>query len=137
MKVDSVSIQNIGGIKNLEISFNNKLNMICGMNGVGKSTILECIVHAFSMSNSGKIKRNARADIGEWIVKIDGIESSFNTSSFFPSDSNKSYSPTFFEKVLKVIYIKDQRPFEYQKIDGIRADEERNVNNYNQLLFKG
>ncbi|MGR6764620.1 AAA family ATPase [Paenibacillus polymyxa] len=137
MKVDSVTIQNIGGIKDLNVSFNDKLNMICGMNGVGKSTILECIVHAFSFSSSGKLKRNARTDKGIWKVNIDGRESVFDTNSFSPSDSNKNYSLLFHEKVLKVIYIKDQRHFEYQKIDGIRADEERNINNYQQYVVNG
>lgn len=137
MKVDSVSIQNIGGIKKLDILFNDRLNLICGMNGVGKSTILECIVHAFSYSNSGKIKRNQRAVKGEWKVSVNGREIDFSTNSFVPFEQVINYNSAFIESTLKVVYVKDQRLLEYQRIDGIRGDEERTAEQHQYSLING
>lgn len=45
--IEKIIIQGIGGITNLELPFKNGLNLICGTNGIGKTTILECISHAF------------------------------------------------------------------------------------------
>lgn len=43
MKLDSITLQNFKGIDNLEIKLDNKTTVIFGVNGVGKSTILQAI----------------------------------------------------------------------------------------------
>ncbi|MDB5119788.1 MAG: hypothetical protein JWN56_1006 [Sphingobacteriales bacterium] len=37
----------IGPIKNLELAFDNHFNIICGQNGIGKTTILDCLAQSF------------------------------------------------------------------------------------------
>lgn len=136
MKVESVTIENINGIKNLNIDLNSHLNIICGMNGVGKSTILEVIAQAFSIGTSKKIKRNARADRGVAQVKVDGKESRYEISAFQPNDTQREYTKPVGE-ALKVIYIKDHRLLEYQSLSGITADEERNESNHTHYMIHG
>ena len=43
MKLNSIILQNFKGIDNLEIKLDNKTTVIFGVNGVGKSTILQAI----------------------------------------------------------------------------------------------
>jgi DNA repair exonuclease SbcCD ATPase subunit len=87
MKIKSINIKNIGCIANLHIDFNNNMNIICGPNGIGKTTILECISHSFSASQNEILKRNALSDNGvvDSIIEIEGenIECNIQISSFF------------------------------------------------------
>ncbi|WP_342503481.1 AAA family ATPase [Lysinibacillus sp. FSL L8-0126] len=55
LKIQGLDINKINGIGNLKIQFNPFLNIICGANGVGKTTILECIHDA--------LKSNERINI--------------------------------------------------------------------------
>ena len=57
-------IQGIGGITNLTLPFKDGLNLICGTNGIGKTTILECISHTFIQTSTTKLKKNVNAQKG-------------------------------------------------------------------------
>lgn len=61
MKVTNIEINNIGGIKNLKISFSEAMNIICGPNGIGKSTILDAIAFMFTRHGSN-IKKNVMSE---------------------------------------------------------------------------
>ena len=43
MKLKKLDINGVGGIKKLELSFRDNVNVICGANGIGKTTILDII----------------------------------------------------------------------------------------------
>ncbi|MFV4850656.1 AAA family ATPase [Citrobacter freundii] len=60
MKVITAEINNIGGIANLVIPFSENMNIICGPNGIGKSTILEALSFVFTRHGSD-IKKNIRS----------------------------------------------------------------------------
>ena len=47
LSVKNISISNIGPIETLNLSFNKHFNIICGQNGIGKTTILDCIAQFF------------------------------------------------------------------------------------------
>ena len=64
MKIEKLVINAIGGIDHLELPFNPGMNLICGPNGVGKTTILECISHSFGTNRSKTLKRNSTYDSG-------------------------------------------------------------------------
>ena len=48
MKIESLNISGIGGIKELKLGFHDGFNVICGANGVGKTTVLDIIADAFT-----------------------------------------------------------------------------------------
>ena len=73
MNIDSLTINGIGGIKHLDLKFNDKLNVICGANGIGKSTILNIIADAFNAGFNTKLKRNALYTTGDYNLKISDI----------------------------------------------------------------
>lgn len=136
MKLNEICIQNIGGIKNLSLKFNKNLNMICGVNGVGKTTILQCIVSSFSTYESDNVKRNARSDYGTWKVDVDNVVLTFNTNSFLPTETRKDYQGIF-DSANKVLFVKDERQIHYQKLPGIMPDEKRDYHSYQRLLLDG
>ena len=41
MKINTLTIEGIGGIEDLKLELNENMNIICGPNGIGKTTILE------------------------------------------------------------------------------------------------
>lgn len=59
MKVKSITISGIGGIGDLTIEFDDHINFICGPNGIGKTTVLECVAHSFSANTTNILRRNA------------------------------------------------------------------------------
>ncbi|MBN8213797.1 MAG: AAA family ATPase [Xanthomonadales bacterium] len=48
MKLKSIGLTNFRGLERLDIDFDDKMTVIAGVNGVGKSSILEAIAIAFS-----------------------------------------------------------------------------------------
>jgi predicted ATP-dependent endonuclease of OLD family len=58
MRIDKLKIEGVGGIKSLDLSFNDRMNLLCGPNGIGKTTILESIAHIFSNGDTNILKRN-------------------------------------------------------------------------------
>ena len=53
MKIKSLEIDGVGGIGHLEVSFGYGMNVICGANGIGKTTILDIIseIHCMRLEN--------------------------------------------------------------------------------------
>lgn len=70
MRIKSLMIDGIGGIKHLELPFIDGLNVICGANGIGKTTVLDIISDAFSSNISSKLKRNALCEMGKYSIQI-------------------------------------------------------------------
>lgn len=70
MKIKTLDIYGIGGIKELHLEFSDGLNVICGVNGIGKTTILNIIIDIFSQKCT--LKRNATVSEGKYIYCIQG-----------------------------------------------------------------
>lgn len=71
MKIKSLVIDGIAGIQHLELHFSKRINMICGVNGIGKTTILDVIADAFNADASGKLKRNSLFKTGKYVIEIE------------------------------------------------------------------
>lgn len=57
MKLNRLSIKGIGGIKTLDLEFQPDMNIICGPNGIGKSTVLLASSFPFTWGSSIKVKK--------------------------------------------------------------------------------
>lgn len=126
MKIKNLNISGIGGIDSLNLDFNEGLNLICGPNGVGKTTILECISHSFGGLYSYNIlKKKAGFPYGEVTLTVeeDNKEKkhSFKKESFHPYEKSEYSAGRNFNSK-KVITIKTNRNLEYRKIDAIKSD---------------
>ncbi len=139
MKVRSIEINGIGGIGKLQIDFNEKINFICGPNGIGKTTLLECVAHSFSANRTNILKRNVSADHGSFkaIIDIDGNDSQSNITiaDFDPNKPSSinglhQYSP-------KLLSLKVTRTFQYQPLNAVGKDVDKNSNTSFQEAISG
>lgn len=119
MKIQKMIIDNICGIKHLDLSFNDGLNLICGENGVGKTTILKSIAHAFYYGDDYFIKKHYGADIGVVNIYFDKATKpeSFKIEDYNPS-STKTYCATN-QKSNNFLYFPSLRTIEYTKLNSL------------------
>lgn len=61
MKITNLSISGVGGIGEITIPFDPSMNILCGPNGIGKTTVLESIAHCFASGSTSVLKRNVRS----------------------------------------------------------------------------
>lgn len=128
MKINSLTINGIGGIKHLDLKFNDKLNVICGANGIGKSTILNIIADAFNAGYNSKLKRNALCNNGDYLIDI-------YINKEYPSKkiqvSIKYFDPEKSDGFYKDLPIKDflffdiKRNIDYIQLSSISRDPNR------------
>ena len=124
MKINSIEINNVGGIKSLSLNLNQGFNFICGPNGIGKTTILECIAHSFTSVSSTILRRNAMSECGEIKASIDNNGQNINTNveirDFEPV--KESHINGLDQHAIKLLSLKVTRTFQYENIDAVRQD---------------
>lgn len=131
MKINSIDIKNIGGIKSLYLDFDNSFNVICGPNGIGKTTILECIAHTFTVHNTSILRRHVASTAGSFLstVEVDGgTQQISNTIHDFEPTSNTSFIQGLNNQSQYLLSLKVNRTFEYQQLDAIRRDNLKDTN---------
>lgn len=145
MKIKNIDIVGVGGIKKLQLQFNDGMNIICGTNGIGKTTILECIAQFFLNHSNDRLKRNSSSNIGivsgvfEGIfdkneVEMKSIE--YTLQQFEPE--NRNYVNTVLHNYNnKVIYFNAHRDFNYIKIEHLERDSDRGLYNISSNLITG
>ncbi|MCS3432905.1 AAA family ATPase [Klebsiella sp. BIGb0407] len=128
MKVEKINIRDIGGIKLASLVFNPKMNVICGYNGVGKTTILECISHSFSSGvRTNILSRNATSQDGAFemhAINDDGkiFNTEYKINHFSPTEDDHLYSSETEFKKLNIITLKIERYLDYKTILSINKD---------------
>lgn len=124
MYVKSINIENIAGITNLNLNFNTKMNIVCGENGIGKTTILECVAHTFSVSSTNILKRNVLSKYGkfETIINIDNqnINKIISINDFIPMSNTQIKGE--YQKSKYLMSLKVTRTFNYMDLQAVSKD---------------
>lgn len=136
MIVTQLTVTEVGGIKLLTIPIHPRMNIISGPNGIGKTTILECVAHLFFHGDSPLLKRNVQAISGSVSAKLanapnDLKEAAISVGSFSPAEKHTisgqhQLSPYIFS-------LKTTRTFSYQGLSAVSKDVEKPIHvTYNE-----
>ncbi|MCD8105112.1 MAG: AAA family ATPase [Lachnospiraceae bacterium] len=143
MKIRTLKINEIGGIKNLELSFHEGLNVICGENGVGKTTILNVIADAFGYAVHSRLKRYALSREGSYDIEI-SVENNGDASTEKKHVKIADFEPSSSRTVMGwrqyagyLINMGKNQELDYQKLKAISNDPERNPTVNSRLAVEG
>lgn len=131
MKIDSLVIDGIGGIKHLELKFNPGVNVLCGANGIGKSTVLDTISDVFTSGISSKLKRNALCECGNYSINVSLNENGATISrktqievrDFQPD--KEEYRHGWEKYATNILYFGINRNMDYIRLNAITSDPSR------------
>lgn len=135
MKIESLKIENVGGISSLSIKkFDPKMNIICGENGIGKTNILDSIAYCFSISSTSILRNKANTEMGKICIECDFNKNqayTFLVDSFDPRNYEGN-TPAYHEKLYQryienspyLIYLKTERLFSHKWIDNLNIYEQ-------------
>lgn len=130
MKINKLKIEGVGGIKNLDLSFNPDMNLLCGPNGIGKTTILESIAHIFSNGSTNILKRNVSSEISKISADIDNNGTPLNKEvqfdTFVPEKPTQIHG--FHQLTSGIISLKTTRTFQYQSLQSVNKDTDKQNN---------
>lgn len=142
MKIESLKIENVGGISNLTLDkFHPNLNIICGENGIGKTNILDSIAHCFSYLSNHIVRKKEGSKGGLIHLRTDDIKNHdyiFDITSFDPrtslgnptSEEDKIY-PDFHCNIDNLIYFKTERLFSHKRIEQLNIHDLKRDHLYN------
>lgn len=140
LRINNIKIIGIGPIKNLYLTFDNNFNIICGQNGIGKTTILDCLAQSFGV-NQISVKRTAGQDKGNWniSVSINGIEQSklFSISAFHPNETIYEGINGFYQNSNDIIVFKTHRDIPYQHLSSLNTDPQKDIGTFARETMQG
>lgn len=126
MRIKDIYIKGAGGIRDLHIKFNDSMNILCGPNSIGKTTVIESVASMFMYGNPS-VKRHVGCEEGviNANVEIDGnvMNGGFKLTKFNPFEDETVN--TFSNQSFKLLSIKVDRNFKYSKLGAIPSDKDR------------
>ncbi|MEH8265139.1 AAA family ATPase [Aeromonas veronii] len=124
IKIDKIFLQDITCIRNVSIKFNDKINFICGSNGIGKTTVLEAISGFFYGPYSNpKIKKRFSSDsgmcIGDFTIGGESGTHQYIVKAFLPNESGSPGLHQLHGLSNNIIFIRTNRELTYQQLKSI------------------
>ncbi|RYG98294.1 MAG: hypothetical protein EON58_07575 [Alphaproteobacteria bacterium] len=136
LRITQLDIENVGRFKRIILDFDAGVNVLCGANGVGKTSILDAVASTVVGYNSNAfIRRRADAQGAGQIsatLQFDGGNTDVGgaISSFKPDEKLDGFGYAVAAPYL--IYVRPSRDFTYVKKDSIKRDVD--VSEFNQQV---
>ncbi|AJS58141.1 AAA family ATPase [Paenibacillus sp. IHBB 10380] len=92
LKIENLYIQNINSLDRVDIKFNKGFNIICGQNGTGKTTILNCILASFRRKKLGILNVNTMGNHGFWEIDYYNNDRLNSRVHYIHNDDDLNYS---------------------------------------------
>ncbi|PGU13414.1 hypothetical protein COD21_02260 [Bacillus cereus] len=94
LRIDEININNINSITNLHLKFQPGVNILCGTNGIGKTTILDCISSSFSRLTyfNRHIRKTVNSPEGSY--SLTAIVDKQKSNYFFDIPDSVTINPT-------------------------------------------
>lgn len=131
MKLKKLKIEGVGGIESLDLVFNESMNLVCGPNGIGKTTVIESIAHIYSNGSSNILKKNVKSAISKITAEIDNngqnLKKEVQFDTFVPETPTKIRGG-FHDLTSGVISLKTTRTFQYQSLSSVNKDTSKEDN---------
>lgn len=128
MIIKHVDIIGIGGIRELHLDFNDRMNILCGPNSIGKTTVIESVATMFCYGQPS-VKRNVALESGQiHATVVNGEqqeESTISVKTFNPRESETTNSFTNYAN--KLLSIKVGRNFGYSRLNAVPSDPDRAI----------
>lgn len=118
-------LENVSRFGNTKIDFKDGLNVICGTNGIGKTTILDAAAAVFVSRSYVNVRK--RADAGDLIsnvrltYEVDGIALQHQGRVANKNVTEQSLPFGVQDHSLNVLYIKTARDIFYTKTKALSA----------------
>ncbi len=129
MKINNISINGVGGIEQLTIPFDPQMNIICGPNGIGKTTILESIAHCFSHGETTILKRHVKANISKITADIQHegkpVNITIQFNQFEPTENATIQG--HHQESQYLLSLKTTRTFAYVPLNSVNRDTKKEV----------
>ncbi|WP_314885623.1 AAA family ATPase [Aggregatibacter segnis] len=134
MKIDTIEIENVGGITSIRLdNLDPNLNIICGENGIGKTHIIESIAACFTSYCDNYLKKKANSDNGLIQLEIIDIEDKFKkiqcqVEDFSPRENRGGnyHLADFWDNYSEnLMYFKVDRFFSYRWINSLNIYDDK------------
>jgi predicted ATP-binding protein involved in virulence len=139
LKINNINITGIGPIKNLELTFDNHFNIICGQNGIGKTTILDCLAQSFGINNTS-VKRTAGLEKGNWNINVSinnvSQSKSFDIVAFHPQETTYQ-TQGYYQNSNDIIVFKTHRDIPYQHLGSLNTDPQKDFHQFARETMEG
>ena len=138
--MQSLQISDIGCFEKIDLQFSSGFNLICGANGVGKSTILSIIARAFSHHPSQLRRRALSSTPGNWAASFllgqSPIKASGLSEGLMPNQNDVPQS-LLVNEGRSLFYFKADRDFFYSQLQAISRDPSVGIGEFSQAAITG
>lgn len=139
MKIKSLKISGVGGIKELNLTFQEGFNVLCGANGIGKTTILNTIADSF-INGCSVLKRNSGYTVGTYTLSFQNVngrheDKKLEVKEFNPLKNDSGRYSSDNTKYIMLFNI--NRTIDYKILDSIPKDTDKNIYNVGSSLSAG
>lgn len=139
MIIKSLTISGVGGIRELKLYFHKGFNVLCGPNGIGKTTILNIIADAFAGA-SPILKRHSLYPVGRYTIEYIGKNRDIKTKTlevkeFDPSKQEHGRLASDDTPYLMLFSI--NRFISYQQLANVPRDLDNNIYSIGSSITNG